>query len=66
MKIKKVGEIGPIPYDWRKPTMERFMSRVWNPKAPFITKRWFGWGWSFNVYAIVHPIRWRRATSKTK
>ena len=63
---KRVGKFAGAPYDWRKPTKKRFKSRVWNPEAPFITKRWYGWGYDFNFFAVVHPIKWRNARSKVK
>lgn len=65
-KSKKVGKFAGVPYDWRKPTSKRFKSRTWNPEAPFITKRWYGWGYDINVYAIIHPIKWRQTRSKAK
>ena len=65
-KNKLTGTLGDVPYDFRKPTKERFESRVWNPKGPFIARRWFGWGYDFNMYAVFHPIKWRQARSKAK
>jgi len=57
---RKVGQFAGIPYDWRKPTKKRFKSRVWNPDAPVINPRWFGWGYDLNFYAVIHPIKYRR------
>lgn len=62
----KVGKFAGVPYDWRKPNATRLKSRVWNPDAPFINKRWYGWGYDFNIYAIMHPFKWRRIRNKAK
>jgi len=65
---EKTGTLAGVPYDWRRPTKARFKARVWNPTAPFITKRWYGWGYDLNAYALVHPRKWRaaRQASQTK
>lgn len=63
-KDKKVGEFAGIPYDWRRPTKARLKQRVWNPDAPFVNRRWWGWGYDFNFYAIVHPHKWRQTRNK--
>jgi hypothetical protein len=65
-KQKKVGEFAGVPYDWDKPTVARFKSHTWNPEAPLITKRYYGWGYDFNFYVIVHPFKWHRSRTKTK
>jgi len=62
----RVGTLWGIPYDWRSPTKERFKSRVWNSKAPFINPRWWGWGYDINFYAIIHPTKWRTARKTIK
>lgn len=62
----KVGKFAGVPYDWRKPTKKRFESRTWNPEAPLLNKRWYGWGYDFNVYPIVHPLKWRQARKNVK
>jgi len=59
-KIKKVGKLAGVPYDLRKPNKTRFLSRVWNPNAPLINPRWWGWGYDLNFYAIIHPKKWRK------
>lgn len=37
-----------IPYDFRKPTAERFKSAYWNPDGPLISSKVWGVGWAFN------------------
>ena len=63
-KQEKVGKFAGIPYDWRKPTLERLKSRVWNPNAPFVNNRLYGWGYDFNLYALAHPYKWRANLKK--
>jgi hypothetical protein len=42
-----------IPYDWSRPTFERFKQRCWNPDDHRIfTPRVFGWGWTINFYEV--------------
>lgn len=63
-KKSKVGSFLGIPYDWRKPTKARFKSRVWNPNAPFVNPRWYGWGYDINFYVVFHPVQARRNRQK--
>jgi uncharacterized membrane protein len=53
-----------IPYDFRKPSIERAKSRMWNPDDPrLFPPKSFGWGWTLNFYWLAHPIRWIRKGS---
>ena len=53
---KPQGYWAGIPYDWRRPTVERVKSRMWNPQDPRLcTPRAWGWGWDLNFYWITHP-----------
>jgi hypothetical protein len=63
---KKVGKLADVSYDLRKPPASRFKSRTWIAEAPIINKRWYGWRYDFNLYAIVRPLKWRQARSKVK
>jgi Family of unknown function (DUF5808) len=51
---RKTGTFLRTPYDWRRPTMARVMSRWWNPKDPrlFTPKSW-GWGWDINLARLL-------------
>lgn len=49
--------IGFVPYDFRKPTIEKVKATFWNPDAPIIVGRVFGVGWTLNVGAIVAKVR---------
>ncbi len=46
----KVANI--VPYDFRKPTVERFRETYWNPEGPFMTGKAFGVGWAPNFGAV--------------
>lgn len=53
---KREGRLGGMPFDWRRPTVERAKSRLWNPKdARFFTPKAFGWGYDINFYWLAHP-----------
>lgn len=46
----KVADL--VPYDFRKPTVERFRETYWNPEGPLITSKAFGVGWAPNFGAV--------------
>lgn len=50
-----------VPYDFRKPSMDRVKETMWNPDGPLITPRVFGVGWGVNVGAAVARIKAARA-----
>ena len=37
-----------IPYDWRRPTIQRIKARLWHPGGPLFTPKVFGWGYTLN------------------
>ena len=41
-----------VPYDFRKPTMERFRGTYWNPEGPIISSKAWGVGWAPNFGAL--------------
>lgn len=41
-----------VPYDFRKPTFERFKSSYWNPDGPLITSKVWGVGWALNLAGL--------------
>lgn len=52
---QKNGTFLGVPYDWRKPTIERLKSRMWNKDDPrLLTPRTFGWGYDINLYHVFH------------
>jgi hypothetical protein len=64
VNAKRTGKFLGVPYDWRRPTWERYKSRWWNPKERrIITPRAFGWGYDFNLYEVARRLRGFRASS---
>lgn len=41
-----------VPYDFRKPTMDRVRETYWNPEGPVISGKVWGVGWAPNVGAV--------------
>ena len=54
---KPQGVFLHIPYDWRRPTWQKFKARLWNPqdKRVFVPKA-FGWGWTVNFHAALRRL----------
>ncbi|MET9492367.1 MULTISPECIES: hypothetical protein [unclassified Nocardia] len=49
------GRFLGVPYDWRRPTVEKVKARWWNPDEPkFLTPKSYGWGYDFNLYRLFH------------
>lgn len=48
---------GFVPYDFRKPTVDRFREAFWDPEGPMITGRPLGVGWTINLGAVVAKVR---------
>jgi hypothetical protein len=50
----KTGTFLGMPYDWRRPTVERLKSRWWNPAEPrLFTPKTFGWGYDINLARVL-------------
>jgi len=47
--MKKQGKFLGMPFDWRRPTVARVKSRLWNRRSSklFVPKA-FGWGYDIN------------------
>lgn len=46
--------LGVVPYDFRRPTLERLESRWWNPDDPrLFTPRAIGIGWDVNLARLL-------------
>jgi len=43
---------GFVPYDFRRPTMERFRTTYWNPEGPIVSGKAWGVGWAPNLGAV--------------
>lgn len=47
------GQVGGfVPYDFRKPTLERFRTTYWDPDGPILSSKAFGVGWAPNFGAV--------------
>ena len=47
---------GRIPYDFRRPTMERIRAAFWNKDtSQILVPQPFGVGWTVNLYPLLHP-----------
>ena len=58
------GRFLGVPYDWRRPTLERMRGRLWDPTDDRVLQPTaFGWGWTFNVHralvnlGVIEPQR---------
>jgi hypothetical protein len=50
----KVGKFLGAPYDWRRPTKERYKRAFWNPSEPrLLVPKSFGWGWTINFARLL-------------
>lgn len=41
-----------VPYDFRRPTMDRVRETYWNPEGPVISGKVWGVGWAPNFGAV--------------
>ena len=52
------GVVLGVPYDLRRPTLQRVMQAVWNPQDPrLFTPRAFGIGWTVNLHRLLRIVR---------
>ena len=53
----RTGKFLGVPYDWRRPTWERYRSRLWNPNdRRIVMPRAFGWGYDFNFAEVARRL----------
>lgn len=51
------GRVAGVPYDFRRPTLDEALEKLWNPDNPSIcAPTLFGVGWSINLYRLAHPF----------
>lgn len=51
------GAVLGVPYDFRPPTLRRFLSAWWNPDDPrLFTPRDFGVGWAVNLHRLLEIV----------
>jgi hypothetical protein len=54
----KTGNWRRIPYDWRRPTVARIKSRLWNQDEPrLFVPRPYGAGWTVNFARLLGRAR---------
>ena len=59
------GRVGPVPYDFRLPTLERLRQAYWNPDSDrLLTDRVFGIGWAINFAQLLKVARELRQLSQ--
>jgi hypothetical protein len=47
------GRVGPVPYDFRVPTLEGVLASYWNPDSQqLFSSRVVGIGWAINVAQV--------------
>jgi hypothetical protein len=55
------GRVGPVPYDFRVPNLDRLLAAYWNPDSDrLFTDRVLGVGWAVNfaqALKIVNELR---------
>ena len=55
---KWTGSVGPVPYDFRIPTLERIRETFWNPyDSRIFMPMVFGAGWTVNLFALLEKCR---------
>ncbi len=48
-----------VPYDFRRPTVQRITQTYWDPEGSVITGKVFGVGWTLNAGAVARRIQQR-------
>src|SRR3712207_3461377 len=52
------GTVLGVPYDFRMPTLNRFIDAWWNPDDPRVfTPRSFGVGWAINIPVLLRRMQ---------
>ncbi len=55
--LEPQGRFLGLPYDIRRPSLERFKARFWNPEDErVLTPMAFGWGYAINLHAASSRI----------
>jgi len=55
---------GFVPYEFRRPTAERFRARIWNAEADrLIGPHVFGVGWTLNLGKVIAVVREKLAAT---
>jgi len=58
---RREGRFLGMPFDLRRPTVDRLAQRMWNPDdRRLFTPKTFGWGYDINFYWLRHPAGYVR------
>jgi hypothetical protein len=61
MTTKRTGTFLGVPYDWRRPSLQRIRDEMFNRDEPkFIVPKSYGWGYGINLAAPIARHRRRR------
>ena len=61
MSERRTGRFLGMPYDWRRPTLERVRREVWNPaERRLLVPKAFGWGYGLNLAEAARRLGLRR------
>lgn len=55
------GKVGPVPYDFRRPTFDRLKARLWSPNRALVQPQVFGVGWTLNLGRLLQVLRASRS-----
>ncbi len=51
------GHVLGVPYDFRRPTLQRVRERLWSPDSPnLVVPHLFGVGWTLNVGRLLRLL----------
>ncbi len=60
------GKVGPVPYDFRMPTLEELKAAYWNPDSDrLFTDRVLGVGWGINFAQVVRIVNELRQQARS-
>jgi hypothetical protein len=61
------GHIAGVPYDVRRPSLDKTKARWWNESDPHLfTPKVFGAGWDLNLYWATHPAGYVKGRRRQK
>ena len=59
--------LGVVPYDFRRPSIDRLREAYWNPRSPkVVTGRPLGVGWAVNIPTLLRRLGVHRGFTKAR
>ena len=59
--------LGVVPYDFRRPSIDRLRQAYWNPRSPkVVTARPLGVGWAVNIPTLLRRLGVHRGFTKAR